>query len=137
MKCPGCVHFFLVLEDLKSTKIFLILINFQLIQTLKKNNFGEVINVGNKFEISIKDILNIIQKDFCYDFKVVIDEKRVRSNKSEVFRLLASDSKAKKLLNWKPKYKGIDGFKRGLKKTIEWFNNPDNIRLYKADIYNI
>ena len=107
------------------------------ISTLKKNNFGEVINVGNKFEISIKDILNIIQKDFCYDFKVVIDEKRVRSNKSEVFRLLASDSKAKKLLNWKPKYKGIDGFKRGLKKTIEWFNNPDNIRLYKADIYNI
>ena len=107
------------------------------ILALKKNISGEVINVGNKFEISIKDILDIFKKDFNYDFKVIIDEKRIRSKKSEVFRLLASNSKAKKLLHWKPKYQGIVGFKKGLEKTIEWFNNPDNIRLYKSDIYNI
>jgi dTDP-glucose 4,6-dehydratase len=104
---------------------------------LKKNCFGEVINIGNQFEISIKDILNIFKKDFGFDFKVVIDKKRIRSNKSEVFRLLASDSKAKTLLHWKPKHQGIVGFKKGLEKTIEWFNNPDNLRLYNPDIYNI
>lgn len=104
---------------------------------LKKNFFGEVINIGSQFEISIKDILNIFKKDFGYDFKVVIDKKRIRSNKSEVFRLLASDFKAKKLLRWKPKYQGIVGFKKGLEKTIEWFNNPENFRLYNPDIYNI
>ena len=104
---------------------------------LKKNLSGEVINIGNKFEISIKSILDIFKKDFNYDFKVIIDEKRVRPKKSEVFRLLASDFKAKKLLNWKPRYYGITGFKKGLAKTIEWFSKPDNIRLYKSDIYNI
>lgn len=104
---------------------------------LKKNISGEIINIGNKFEISIKGILDIFKKDFNYDFKIIIDEKRMRSKKSEVFRLVASDVKAKKLLHWNPRYQGIAGFKKGLVKTIEWFNKPDNIRLYKSDIYNI
>jgi dTDP-glucose 4,6-dehydratase len=105
--------------------------------SLNKNIFGQVINIGNKFEISIKDILNIFRKDFGYNFKVVIDKKRLRSNKSEVYRLLASDSKARKLLHWEPQYKGILGFKKGLEKTIKWFNNPDNLKLYNSNIYNI
>ena len=107
------------------------------ILALKKNISGEVINIGNKFEISIEGILDIFKNNFNFNFKVVIDEKRVRSKRSEVFRLLASDFKAKKLLNWKPRYQGIAGFKKGLEKTIEWFSKPDNIRLYKSDIYNI
>jgi len=81
---------------------------------LKKNISGEVINIGSRFEISIQGILDIFKKDFNYDFKVVIDRKRIRPKKSEVFRLLASDSKARKLLNWQPQYKGIIGFKKGL-----------------------
>jgi NAD dependent epimerase/dehydratase len=105
--------------------------------TLKKNLSGEVINIGNQFEISIKGILDIFKKDFGYDFRVVIDKKRIRSKTSEVFRLLASDTKARKLLKWKPKYKGIAGFKKGLERTVEWFSNHDNLRLYNSDIYNI
>jgi NAD dependent epimerase/dehydratase len=107
------------------------------ILVLNKNIPGEVINIGNKFEISIKDILDIFKKDFNYNFNVIVDEKRVRSKKSEVFRLLASDIKAKKMLQWRPRYEGVAGFKKGLAKTLEWFNNPDNIRLYKSDVYNI
>jgi dTDP-glucose 4,6-dehydratase len=104
---------------------------------LKKNISGEVINIGSRFEISIQGILDIFKKDFNYDFKVVIDRKRIRPKKSEVFRLLASDSKARKLLNWQPQYKGIIGFKKGLEKTIDWFSNPENLRLYNSNIYNI
>lgn len=104
---------------------------------LKKNLSGEVINIGNQFEISIKGILDIFKKDFNYDFKIIIDKKRVRPKKSEVFRLLSSDVKARKLLQWKPNFEGIIGFKKGLKKTIEWFSNPDNLRLYNSNIYNI
>jgi len=106
------------------------------ILALKKNILGEVINIGNKFEISIKDILNIFKKDFGYNFDVILDKKRLRSNKSEVFRLLASNSKAKKILNWNPKYQGIVGFKKGLKKTLEWFVNSRNSKFYNPDIYN-
>ena len=104
---------------------------------LKKNISGEVINIGSRFEISIQGILDIFKKDFNYDFKVVVDKNRIRPKKSEVFRLLASDIKARKLLHWQPKYKGINGFKKGLEKTIDWFSNPDNLRLYNSNIYNI
>ena len=104
---------------------------------LKKNISGEVINIGSRFEISIQGILDIFKKDFNYDFKVVVDKNRIRPKKSEVFRLLASDIKARKLLHWEPKYKGVIGFKKGLEKTIDWFSNPDNLRLYNSNIYNI
>jgi dTDP-glucose 4,6-dehydratase len=71
------------------------------------------------------------------DVRFLLDDARIRPDKSEVFRLLASDAKARKLLNWKPKYKGIAGFKKGLERTVEWFSNHDNLRLYNSDIYNI
>ena len=63
--------------------------------------------------------------------------KRVRKKKREVFRLVASNSKAKKMLSWKPKYSGIEGFKKGLKKTIEWFKDPKNLKDYNSSFYSI
>ncbi len=108
------------------------------IQSLKSNKIaGETINIGNNFEISIKDIIKIMKEDFGYKFKVSLDKKRVREKKSEVFRLIASNTKAKKLLNWKPKYAGVKGFKLGLKKTIEWFQDPKNLKDYNSQSYSI
>ena len=98
---------------------------------------GEVINIGNKFEISIKDILKIINKDFGYRFDVRIDKKRIRGKKSEVYRLYASNTKAAKILKWRPKYSGLKGFKKGLEKTINWFTEPQNLKYYNSDFYNI
>ena len=108
------------------------------LSTIKnKKIFGEVINIGNKFEISIKDILKIINKDFGYSFKVKIDKARIRKKSSEVYRLYASNAKASKILNWHPKYSGLQGFKIGLKKTISWFAEPENLKYYNSNIYNI
>jgi len=98
---------------------------------------GEVINIGNKFEISIKDILKIINKDFGYHFDVRLDKKRIRGKKSEVYRLYASNTKAAKILRWRPKYSGLKGFKKGLEKTINWFIEPQNLKYYNSDFYNI
>ena len=108
------------------------------IMALKSNKIaGETINIGNNFEISIKEIIKIMQKEFGYNFNVVLDKKRVREKKSEVFRLIANNTKAKKLLNWRPKHAGIKGFKLGLKKTIEWFKNPKNLKDYNSKSYSI
>lgn len=102
----------------------------------KKIN-GETINIGNNFEISIKNIIKIMKNDFGYDFNVILDKQRVREKKSEVFRLITSNKKAKKLLKWKPKYEGIKGFKLGIKKTIEWFKDQKNLKDYKSNSYKI
>ncbi len=107
------------------------------ISSLKLKPSGEVINIGNKFEISIKEIVNIFKNDFNFNFKVLTDKKRIRPKNSEVFRLLASNKKAKKILSWEPKFTGVNGFKTSLKETLEWFSQKENLKLYKSNIYNV
>lgn len=98
---------------------------------------GEVINIGSNFEISIGDTVELIAELMGRSINVNADQQRVRAKKSEVDRLYASNAKAKEILNWSPHYAGLDGFKKGLQKTIEWFTNPDNLKRYKASCYNL
>jgi dTDP-glucose 4,6-dehydratase len=98
---------------------------------------GEVINLGSNFEISIADTVKLIAEIIGADIELVSEEVRERPADSEVERLWADNTKAKKLLNWSPKYAGLSGFKCGLMETIKWFSHPENLRSYKAGIYNI
>lgn len=101
------------------------------------NSIGQVINVGSNYEISIGDTVNLIAEVMNADIEILTDEQRLRPEKSEVERLWAANAKAKQLLGWEPIYGGREGFKRGLKETIEWFTNRENLKQYKADVYNI
>jgi len=96
-------------------------------------SISEVINIGNNFEVSVKDLINLIAKTMNAKIEIMIEEKRVRPIKSEVERLWADTKKARELFNWKPSY----SLEQGLKKTIEWFSKPDNLNFYKPDMYNI
>ena len=58
---------------------------------------------------------------------------RLRPEKSEVFRLFGSNEKLLNYTNWSVQY----DLKRGLDETIKWFRNPENLKKYKSDIYNI
>jgi nucleoside-diphosphate-sugar epimerase len=98
---------------------------------------GEVINFGSNFEISIGDTVQLIAEVMGKEIEIVTDDSRLRPSNSEVERLWADNSKARELFGWSPQYAGRDGFKRGLAETAEWFVNPENLRVYKADIYNI
>ncbi|MCM3079661.1 NAD-dependent 4,6-dehydratase LegB [Brevibacillus invocatus] len=101
------------------------------------NAVGEVINIGSNYEISIGDTAKIIADLMGREIVIETDDVRIRPDKSEVERLWADNTKAKELLGWEPAYSGVDGFKRGLSETIEWFTQPFNLRQYKAGIYNI
>ena len=98
---------------------------------------GEVINIGSNFEISIGDTAQLIAKCMGVSIELISDKERKRPENSEVERLWADNSKAKELFGWEPKYSGSDGFKRGLIETIDWFTQPENLHLYKSDIYNL
>lgn len=98
---------------------------------------GEVVNIGNNFEISIGDTARLIADLFGTNVEIQADEQRIRPGKSEVERLWADNSKLVQLTGWTPEYGGKDGFRRGLTETINWFCNPVNLAAYKADIYNI
>ncbi|MFC6648210.1 NAD-dependent 4,6-dehydratase LegB [Paenibacillus rhizoplanae] len=98
---------------------------------------GEVINIGSNYEISIGQTVEAIAEVMGVTVEIVTDEVRLRPEKSEVERLWADNAKAKKLLGWEPSYGGIEGFKRGLQETVDWFIHPANLTNYKADVYNI
>ena len=101
------------------------------------NSIGEVINIGSNYEISIGDTVKLIAEVMNVEIEIETDEIRLRPEKSEVNRLWADNAKAKKLIGWKPKYGEREGFKQGLLETIAWFTNNDNLKKYKADVYNI
>jgi len=101
------------------------------------HSVGQVINIGSNYEISIGDTVELIAEVMGVTIEIETDEQRLRPEKSEVGRLWADNSKAKQLLGWEPVYGEREGFKRGLQETIEWFTNQENLRRYKADVYNI
>jgi len=94
---------------------------------------GETVNIGSNFEISVGDTLNKIKQLMGSDVEFVVDEQRLRPDKSEVFRLWCDNSKIRTLTDYEPEY-SID---RGLELTIEWFLKPENLDKYKTDIYNV
>jgi len=85
----------------------------------------------------VGDTAQLIAEAMNVEIEIITDEVRLRPENSEVERLWADNAKAKQLLGWQPSHSGRDGFKRGLAKTAEWFCQADNLRGYKADIYNL
>ena len=102
-----------------------------------ERSVGEVVNIGSNFEISIGDTVNLIAEIMGTDIQIKTDDQRLRPEKSEVERLWADNTKARTLLGWEPLYAGREGFKRGLEKTVEWFTDKNNLKQYKANVYNI
>lgn len=92
---------------------------------------GEEINIASQREISIGDLADIIISQINPKARIVCDEQRLRPDKSEVNRLLGSNSKIKELTDWKQSYT----FEQGVAETIEWI--AQNMDKYKADIYNV
>ena len=102
-----------------------------------EKSVGEVINIGSNFEISIGETVNQIAEIMGAEIQIESDEVRLRPQNSEVERLWADNTKASDLTGWEPLYAGKDGFRRGLFETIGWFSNPENLKKYKFDIYNV
>lgn len=94
---------------------------------------GETVNIGSNFEISIGDTLNIIKNIMHSDVEFIVDEQRLRPEKSEVNRLWCDNKKIKALTGFESR---ID-ITEGLRLTVDWFLNPENLKKYKAGIYNV
>ncbi|WP_461208456.1 NAD-dependent 4,6-dehydratase LegB [Desulfocurvus sp. DL9XJH121] len=98
---------------------------------------GRVANVGSNYEISMGGLVGLIAKVMDADVEIVTDDQRVRPEKSEVERLWADNAFIRKLTGWAPEYGGLDGLERGLRETVDWFRVPENLKMYKADLYNM
>ncbi len=92
---------------------------------------GEEINVATQKEIFIGELADELLRQINPDAKIICDEQRSRPEKSEVNRLLGSNRKIMKLIEWRPRYT----FEEGLINTIAFMH--DNLSRCKVDLYNI
>ena len=99
----------------------------------KEETVGEEINIATQKEITIEKLVNTLINIINRNAKIIIDEDRFRPEKSEVYRLLGSNSKIKKLTEWQPEYDLISG----LEETVAWFKDKNNLERYKYLLYNI
>ena len=99
---------------------------------------GDVVNIGSGFDITIKDLVEMIIDISGRNVKVEQDQKRMRPKESEVDRLHAGIDKARKLFNWNPEHGGgLEGFRKGIEKTFAWFTLPDNLKHYPSDKFHL
>ena len=97
------------------------------------DSIGEIINIGSNSEVSIGEVASIIKSEMNSSIEVVMDSKRIRPEKSEVMRLWCDNTKIRSLTGFKPEFDLMSG----LKETIRWFENPENLAKYKPHLYNI
>lgn len=97
------------------------------------DTIGKTVNIGSNYEISVADTLNLIKKIMKSDVEFIVDDARLRPEKSEVFRLWCDNGMINALTGFEPHY----SIEQGLTKTIEWFTEADNLKKYKSDIYNV
>ncbi|PLX15522.1 MAG: NAD-dependent dehydratase [Candidatus Muiribacterium halophilum] len=98
-----------------------------------QKTIGEDVNIATNSEISIEKLANTLIKLINPEAKIITDENRIRPEKSEVNRLYGCNKKITTLTEWKQKY----SFEQGIKETIEWFSDKENLKHYKPGIYNI
>lgn len=93
---------------------------------------GEEINIATGTEVTMKQTLMKIAEIMDADINWVIDPERIRPSKSEVFRLCGDNTKIETLTDWRPEW----SLEEGLRATVDWFKNPDNLAKYKYNVYN-
>ncbi len=103
----------------------------------RQESFGEVINLGSNFEITIRDTALMIADIIGNKVEIKVDQERLRPENSEVERLWASNDKAKQTIGWQPQYAGLEGLRQGLIETVEWFKANQNSSFYNPDRYTI
>jgi NAD dependent epimerase/dehydratase len=92
---------------------------------------GETLNLGTGLEISVADLADRLVEMTGFQGTIVSTEERLRPPDSEVERLVADASRARRLLGWEPE---VD-LTTGLERTVEWVRR--RLDLYKPAVYNV
>ncbi len=94
---------------------------------------GEVFHIGSNQEIAVGDLVKLIADVMGSKVRILCDEERLRPEKSEVQRLRCDNSKLQKASGFAPQVT----LREGLQRTVRWFTQPENLRQYKGDLYNV
>ena len=94
--------------------------NLAVINSLNNSKaYGEVINIASGIPISIKEVIKSVHEIIGKGNPII---GSLDYRKGENMELYADIEKAKKILNWAPKYE----FRKSLESVINWYSNNIN-----------
>lgn len=85
---------------------------------------GSVVNIGTGIEHSMQEVVDAIQKLAGTTIPVVPDPERMRPPNSEVFRLLADNTRLSNLTGFAPE----KTLEEGLERTMDWMRDRPSTR---------
>ena len=94
---------------------------------------GKELNICSNCEISMLAVMELIKDIMQSDVQIKSDKQRIRPEKSEVFRLWGDNTLITLLTGFKPKY----DIRQGLELTCSWYTKPENLKKFKAHLYNV
>jgi NAD dependent epimerase/dehydratase len=94
---------------------------------------GRLFNAGTGREISIGDMVATVAEIMGITADIRQDPVRLRPENSEVQRLICDATELRTATGWAPRHTLEDG----LKETITWFTDPENLARYRTNTYVI
>jgi len=92
---------------------------------------GQTINLGVGREIKIGDLVQLIARLLNKPIQLECAAERLRPEASEVERLVADNTLARKVLGWEPKIT----LEEGLQRTIDW--TLQHLERYRPGVYSL
>ena len=94
---------------------------------------GEIFHIGSDAEISVGELFKLIADLMDSDAEIEIEPERQRAPDSEVLRLRCNSKKLRDVSGFRPEV----SLPEGLRRTIDWFRDPNQFRKYKSHLYNV
>jgi NAD dependent epimerase/dehydratase len=98
-----------------------------------EGGLGEVFHIGSNHEITIGALFQMIAELMSSSSTIHLDPARKRPEKSEVFRLWCNNDKLAAATGFRPQ----TSLREGLAQTVNWFRQPENLKRYKTELYNV
>lgn len=94
---------------------------------------GKTVNIGSNSEVSVGEVFELIRELMGSEVRFLNDPQRLRPSKSEVFRLRCDNTLIREMTGYQPEW----DLRRGLRATIDWYLQPQNLAKYKTGLYNL
>ena len=107
-----CIRDYIHVDDLAEAHVLAL-------NRLFKEEESDIFNLGNGKGFSVKEVIDSAKKITGKDFRVIEDKRR----QGDPALLVADSSKAKEVLEWKPKYTSIDDI---IKTAWKWHSLHPN-----------
>ena len=101
-----CIRDFIHVSDIAE-------IHFKVLKKINELNNSKILNCGYNKGISVLEVAKVFKKQTSKKVKILFLKKR----KGDLAKIIASNSKLKKLIKWKPKFNNLNTI---VKSCVNW-----------------